>query len=32
MARLLWLLPVGLLQACACTPVAEQFERSFAVP
>ena len=32
MARLLWLLPVGLLQACAGTPVAEQLERSFAVP
>lgn len=31
MARLLWLLPVGLLQACAGTPVAEQLERSFAV-
>ena len=31
-ARLLWLLPVGLLQACAGTPVAEQLERSFAVP
>ena len=32
LARLLWLLPVGLLQACAGTPVAEQLERSFAVP
>ena len=32
MARLLWLLPVGLLQACAGTPVAEQLERSFTVP
>ena len=32
MARLLWLLPVGLRQACAGTPVAEQLERSFAVP
>ena len=32
MARLLWLLPLGLLQACAGTPVAEQLERSFAVP
>ena len=32
MARLLWLLPMGLLQACAGTPVAEQLERSFAVP
>ena len=32
MRRLLWLLPVGLLQACAGTPVAEQLERSFAVP
>ena len=32
MARLLWLLPVGLLQACAGTPVAERLERSFAVP
>ena len=32
MARLLWLLAVGLLQACAGTPVAEQLERSFAVP
>ena len=32
MARLLWLLPVGLLQACAGTPVAEQLERSFVVP
>ena len=32
MARLLWLLPVVLLQACAGTPVAEQLERSFAVP
>ena len=32
MTRLLWLLPVGLLQACAGTPVAEQLERSFAVP
>ena len=32
MDRLLWLLPVGLLQACAGTPVAEQLERSFAVP
>ena len=32
MARLLWLLPVGLLQACAGTPVAEQLERSFGVP
>ena len=32
MVRLLWLLPVGLLQACAGTPVAEQLERSFAVP
>ena len=32
MARLPWLLPVGLLQACAGTPVAEQLERSFAVP
>ena len=32
MARLIWLLPVGLLQACAGTPVAEQLERSFAVP
>ena len=32
MARLLWLLPVGLLQACAGTPVAEQLEQSFAVP
>ena len=32
MARLLWLLPVGLLQACAGTPVAEQLERSFALP
>ena len=32
MARLLWLLPIGLLQACAGTPVAEQLERSFAVP
>ena len=32
MARLLWLLPVGLLQACAGTPVAEQLERSFAAP
>ena len=31
MARLLWLLPLGLLQACAGTPVAEQLERSFAV-
>ena len=31
MARLLWLLPVGLLQACAGTPGAEQLERSFAV-
>ena len=31
MSRLLWLLPVGLLQACAGTPVAEQLERSFAV-
>ena len=31
MARLLWLLPVGLLQACAGTPVAEQLERSFAL-
>ena len=31
MARLLWLLPVVLLQACAGTPVAEQLERSFAV-
>ena len=28
MARLLWLLPVGLLQACAGTPVAEQLELS----
>ena len=32
MPRLLWMLPVGLLQACAGTPVAEQLERSFAVP
>ena len=32
MSRLLWLMPVGLLQACAGTPVAEQLERSFAVP
>ena len=32
MARLLWLLPLGLLQGCAGTPVAEQLERSFAVP
>ena len=32
MARLLWLLPVGLLQACAGTPFAEQLERSFAMP
>ena len=32
MARLLWLLPVGFLQACAGTPVAEQLESSFAVP
>ena len=32
MTRLLWLLPVGLLQACAGTPVAEQLERSFVVP
>ena len=32
LARLLWLLPLGLLQACAGTPVAEQLERSFAVP
>ena len=32
MARLLWLLPVGLLQACAGTPVAEQLESSFPVP
>ena len=32
MARLIWLLPVGLLQACAGTPVAEKLERSFAVP
>ena len=32
MARLLWLLPVGFLQACAGTPVAEELERSFAVP
>ena len=32
MARLLWLLPVGLLQACAGSPVAKQLERSFAVP
>ena len=32
MARLLWLLPVGFLQACAGTPVADQLERSFAVP
>ena len=32
MTRLLWLLPLGLLQACAGTPVAEQLERSFAVP
>ena len=32
MSRLLWLLPVVLLQACAGTPVAEQLERSFAVP
>ena len=32
MARLLWLLPVGFLQACAGTPVAEQLEQSFAVP
>ena len=32
LARLLWMLPLGLLQACAGTPVAEQLERSFAVP
>ena len=32
MPRLLWMLPVGLLQACAGTPVAEQLERSFVVP
>ena len=32
MVRLLWLLLAGLLQACAGTPVAEQLERSFAVP
>ena len=29
MSRLVWLLPLALLQACAGSPVAEELQRSF---
>ena len=32
MHRLVWLLPLALLQACAGSPVAEQLQRSFESP
>ena len=32
MSRLVWLLPLALLQACAGSPVAEELQRSFDAP
>ena len=32
MSRLVWLLPLALLQACAGSPVAEEVQRSFDAP
>ena len=32
MHRLVWLLPLALLQACAGSPVAEELQRSFESP
>ena len=32
MSRLVWLLPLALLQACAGSPVAEELQRSFESP